>query len=392
MENKPGIKLFKTKHRDSECIAIQFKYDQQLVQLARGISGSRWSQSKRVWYIKNSTGNLSSIYRTFKGRAQIEARDGLIMPHDNWEISLISRRKLSNRQVEILNGFYKYLQGKRYSKSTVETYSYLVADFVSFYFDKPVESMSNRDVEQFIESVYIAKNYSISTQRQFISALKLFRVYFPESAIDDLALTRPNKSRKLPTVLSKEEVINIIRFTKNLKHRAVLALIYSCGLRISELIALELRHIDIDRRQVLVKNAKGRKDRMVILAEGFLPLLQNYLTTYQPKHYFVEGANGGMYSAGSVRKFLKRSCRDAGVTKTVTPHTLRHSYATHLLENGIDLRYIQSLLGHAKPETTMIYTHVSKKDLLNIESPLDTALKELGQPGHSAQKVIISGK
>lgn len=193
-----------------------------------------------------------------------------------------------------------------------------------------------------------------------------------------MQLTRPKKDKILPTVLSKEEVIDLLRCTKNLKHRAVLSMIYSAGLRISELLNLELNNIDVDRRQIIVKNAKGRKDRHIILAESFIPLMINYLTSYVPKRYFVEGkVEGEKYSAESVRSFLKLACKSAQITKRVTPHTLRHSYATHLLENGIDIRYIQELLGHAKPETTMIYTHVSKKDLLQIKSPLDMALKSL---------------
>jgi site-specific recombinase XerD len=127
----------------------------------------------------------------------------------------------------------------------------------------------------------------------------------------------------------------------------------------------------------MVKNSKGRKDRNVILAKSCIPLILNYLDTYKPNLYFTEGKPSEKYSAESVRAFLKRSCKNANITKCVTPHTLRHSYATHLLENGIDLRYIQELLGHSKPETTMIYTHVSKKDLLRIESPLDIAVKKV---------------
>jgi site-specific recombinase XerD len=195
----------------------------------------------------------------------------------------------------------------------------------------------------------------------------------------------------LPLILSKEEVINLLQCTKILKHRAILALIYASGLRISELINLELQDIDVDRKQIIIKKGKGRKDRYVILANSFLPLLNNYLNTYSPQKYFAEGPIVSMkYSASSVRKFLKQSCRYAGIKKTVTPHTLRHSYATHLLENGVDLRYIQELLGHARPETTMIYTHVSKKDLLHIESLLDTVVKGMLEKDNRDNKVVIS--
>jgi site-specific recombinase XerD len=129
-----------------------------------------------------------------------------------------------------------------------------------------------------------------------------------------------------------------------------------------------------------------------MMAKSSIPLLNNYLNTYRPKRYFVEGRNkGAKYAAVSIRTFLKRSCYSAKITKRVTPHTLRHSYATHLLENGVDLRYIQELLGHSKPETTMIYTHVAVKDLLEIESPLDKIVKSMINSDNSKKKPLLSG-
>ena len=210
------------------------------------------------------------------------------------------------------------------------------------------------------------------------------------SAINDFSLERPKKSRILPNILSQEEVIRIIQYTQNIKHRAILTLIYSCGLRIGELINLKLVDFHIERKQLIVKEGKGRKDRFVSLADSFLPLLSNYYSSYKPTIYFVEGQNGGKYSAESIRSFLRKSCKKAGIKKPVTPHTLRHSYATHLLENGVDLRYIQSLLGHSKPETTMIYTHVQRKDLMEIQNPLDVALQKLNKINNNKQKVVLS--
>ncbi|WP_232734729.1 site-specific integrase [Polaribacter sp. ALD11] len=289
-----------------------------------------------------------------------------------------------------MNNFYLYLKGKRYSQSTIQTYTFFVADFVNFHTKTSLEELKNRDVELFIERVFIERDYSISSQRQFISALKIFIIFYPHTKINDLVLERPKKSRKLPNVLSQEEVLEIIRCTQNLKHRAILALIYSCGLRISELINLELIDFHIERKQLIVKNGKGRKDRYVSLADSFLPLLSNYYHSYKPKKYFVEGRNGGKYSTESVRQFLRKSCANAQIKKTVTPHTLRHSYATHLLENGVDIRYIQSLLGHAKPETTMIYTHVKRKDLMQIQNPLDVALQKLNKIDKDNENVLLS--
>lgn len=203
-------------------------------------------------------------------------------------------------------------------------------------------------------------------------------------------LPRPSRSRYLLIVLSKEEVVDLLRATKNLKHRTIIAMLYSTGLRISEALNLELKDIDVDRRQLHIKNAKGRKDRFVVLAESFIPLYKNYYMTYSPRNYFIEGPDYKKYTAGSIRNFLKQSCKLANIGKRVTPHTLRHSYATHLIENGVGLRYVQDLLGHSKPETTMIYTHVAKKDLLQIQSPLDTVFITLSETNKKQQNQSLS--
>ncbi|MBT8270280.1 MAG: site-specific integrase [Bacteroidia bacterium] len=308
----------------------------------------------------------------------------------NINIMSKNKRNLAPYRRKILNGFYLYLKGKRYSMSTIRAYTYHMADLLSYYADLPLDKFTNRSIERYVETIFIKRCYAISTQRQLVSALKLFIKYFPYTKIDELELERPEASKILPAVLSKREVIDLIRSTRNLKHRAIVAMIYSSGLRISELINLKLNDIDIDRRQIFIRDAKGRKDRYVMLSEGFLPLFQNYLVTYRPAQYFAEGPDGAQYTASSVRKFLKRSCDLARIGKRVTPHTLRHSYATHLLENGVSVRHIQELLGHAKPETTMIYTHIAKKDLLNIRSPLDTILLQLTQSKDRPPDFLLS--
>lgn len=386
MEN-PQITLKPKYHRGSEQILIYFKYDDSIKTLVKSLPNRKWSKTHRCWYVHRSQNTLNIIKETL---ADYTIDDRLII---NTSVSAIKYRihPLTKDQRELIDNFTKYLKGKRYSESTIDTYTFLVSDFIGYHHNTAVEDLTNRSIELYIEDIYIKRKYSISKQRQFISALKIFKVFYPNTAIEAVELIRPKRDRQLPTVLSKQEVIQLIRVTKNLKHRAIIAIIYSCGFRISELINLELRDIDISRRQILIKNAKGRKDRYVIIADSFLPLLHNYVTTYVPEKYFVEGQNGNKYSPESVRKFLRKSCQLARIFKRVTPHTLRHSYATHLLEDGIDLRYIQELLGHAKPETTMIYTHVAKKDLLTIKSPLDVAVKQFINTEKQNPKVVISG-
>jgi site-specific recombinase XerD len=382
LKKLPTIYLEQKVHRKEKQLLIRFEFDQKLVTLVKSVKGAFWSKSLNVWYLKNTTENLNTIISLFKDITEVDTSKISKKEH--------FKRNLTEAQKKILNNFYLFLKGKRYSQSTIQTYTFFVADFVNFHTKTPLEELTNRDVELFIEKVFMERNYSVSSQRQFISALKIFILYYPTTKINDLTLERPKKSRKLPNVLSQEEVLRIIGSTQNLKHRAILALIYSCGLRISELINLQLADFHIERRQLIIKSGKGRKDRYVSLAESFLPLLSNYYYSYKPEVYFVEGKNGGKYSAESVRQFLRKSCAKAHIIKTVTPHTLRHSYATHLLENGVDIRYIQSLLGHAKPETTMIYTHVKRKDLMEIQNPLDVALQKLNKMDKDKGNVLLS--
>jgi integrase/recombinase XerD len=384
MEKLPTIYLEEKLHRNENRILVRFTYNKKLLILVRSIDNVFWSTRLKSWYLTKSDENLKNIFATFNEVTTIN--DHKLFRKTQHQ------RNLNDFQKKLLNSFYLFLKGKRYSKSTIQTYTFFVADFVDFNTDKSLEELTNRDVELFIENIFIKRNYSISTQRQFISALKIFILFYPHTQINDLVLERPKRSKKLPNVLAQEEVLRIITSTKNLKHKAILALIYSCGLRISELINLELSNFHIERKQLIVINGKGRKDRYVSLAESFIPLLTSYYLSYKPKFYFVEGYNGNKYSTESVRQFLKKSCEMADIKKKVTPHTLRHSYATHLLENGVDIRYIQSLLGHAKPETTMIYTHIKRKDLMEIQNPLDIALQKLNKEDKANNKLLLSGK
>ena len=370
-------------HRKNNQLLIKFDYDETLISLVRSVNGTSWSKSLKAWYLIYTAENLAIILKLFEGITKID-------------LSGISKkvgfkRDLTPEQKKTLNNFYLFLKGKRYSQSTIQTYTFFVADFINFHTKTPLKELTNRDVELFIETVFIERNYSVSSQRQFISALKIFTVFCPQTKINNLSLERPKKSRLLPNVLSQEEVLRIIQLTKNLKHRAIIVLLYSSGLRIGEVTGLLLKNIDILRKQIKVEGGKGRKDRFVVLATSYLPLLHNYLTTFKPALYFIEGPTGKKYSESSIRKFLFKSVQKAGISKKVTPHTLRHSYATHLLENGVGLRHIQELLGHAKPETTMIYTHVAKKDLLDIQSPLDTILLNLDKNDKREQKFLLSG-
>ena len=354
-------------------LLLVFTYNDYIISTVKSLKGYYWSKTLRGWVTEFSNKKLSQLKSNTILKPLLILDNSLALTLKNKKPAV--KLLMNESNALLIKEYTKYLVGKRYSASTINVYSKFLKDFILYTQPKATKELNNRDVELFLEDVFIPKKYSISTQRQFISALKVFIAFYSKCSIDSFKLERPRKSRTLPVVLSQEEIIRLLKVTKNLKHRASLALIYSSGFRVGELIDLELKHIDLDRNQILIKNAKGRKDRYVPLARSFKPLLVNYTSTYKPLRYFIEGNPNYKYSAASIRAFLKASCGLAGIQKKVTPHSLRHSFATHLLENGIDLRLIQELLGHSRPETTMIYTHVTQKSLLQVISPLDVAVK-----------------
>jgi len=391
MKTLPEIHLIKFYYKEKFQIGIRFEYNKHLIDIVKSIPSSRWNQVFKLWYLPYSTKRLDAIHYYFKGHAIIN-EDELELKTKQKSVAYKAERQLNKVQKQLLNNFYKYLRGKRYSDSTIKNYTFQIADFIDYHRQKAIQDLENRDVELFIEDIFIKRKLSVSVQRQFISALKLFIVFEPSTQIEDMILVRPKRDKVLPTVLSPNEIINLIARTKNLKHRTIIAFLYSAGLRISELINLKLDDINVNRKQIIIKNGKGRKDRYAPLAEHLLPLLRNYIFTYKPKTYLIEGQSGNKYSASSVSKFLHKAAKECQIKARVTPHTLRHSYATHLLENGVGIRHIQSLLGHAKPETTMIYTHVARKDLLDIKSPLDQAVEQFKKVDNLEQKFKISDR
>lgn len=393
MKTLPLVHLIKFYYKEQFQLGLRFDYNDALIRIIKSMPSTSWSRTFRLWYLPYSAKNLTMIREQLEDHAMLDERElGIKKTANQHPARYKEERQLNEVQKKLLNDFYKYLKGKRYSMSTIKNYVFQIADFINYHNKKSVNTLTNRDIELYIEDIFIKRKLSISVQRQFISALKLFIVFESSTQIEDVQLIRPKKSKKLPAVLSQNEVIELIAKTKNLKHRTIIALLYSAGLRISELMNMKVQDINISRRQIFIKDSKGRKDRYATLAEHILPLLHNYMTTYEPKTYLIEGQNKEQYSASSVSKFLHKSARDCRIRARVTPHTLRHSYATHLIENGVGLRHVQELLGHSKPETTMIYTHVARKDLLDIKSPLDLAVEHYKKTDKLEQKFKISSE
>jgi integrase/recombinase XerD len=241
-----------------------------------------------------------------------------------------------------------------------------------FLHPKPIQEVCVEDMVDFVNNYIIKRKLSYAFQNQVINAVKIFFREIVHSPFDVEKFERPRSEHKLPNVLSKVEVAAILKSHINPKHRVMLSIIYACGLRRSELLNLKPFDVESQRGLLKIRQSKGKKDRVVPISGKTIEMLREYFRMYRPKNWLFEGqVVGEQYSEESLAKVLKTACKKANITKPVTLHWLRHSYATHLLEAGTDIRFIQELLGHKSSKTTEIYTHVSTKSLQQIKSPFD---------------------
>lgn len=335
------------KHKKESRIGVFFEKNADLIQRIKSIEGARWSQSKQVWHLPDTLDNRER----FKVATPIQ---------------------LSEEKTVQITKFCEWLKSKRYSESTIKTYSEALRSFLLFFNEKPIAEITNDDVILYNNNFILKNNLSTSYQNQIVNAIKLYFKTIKNIQIEVDKIHRPKRGRVLPNVLSKEEIKAVLDAPANLKHKTMLSLIYSCGMRCGEILALMPHHIDSNRNIVLLKNAKGKKDRIVPLSPKILVMLREYFKLYKPTTYLFEGQKTGTpYDARSLQQVLKQALQKTKITKPATLHWLRHSYATHLLESGTDLRYIQELLGHNSSKTTEIYTHVSTKSIQQIKSPFD---------------------
>ncbi|PRY85342.1 site-specific tyrosine recombinase/integron integrase [Mongoliibacter ruber] len=353
----------------SPIIRIEFLYEFELKELVKQFPGCNWDTKKKVWWVSYEDSKLSEMLQYFKGKVWLDYSElrKLELPKTFSELPVMA----DFLAIEI-SKFEDWLRNKRYSESTVKTYRDAVSIFLRFLENKPIEEIDNHDLERFNKEYILARGYSGSYQNQVVNGIKLFFKNRRGVKFNPEIVYRPKRQKILPNVLSKEEVKIILDSHQNLKHRAMLSLIYSCGLRRSELLNLKITDVDSKRRFLIIRQSKGKKDRLVPLSPKILELLRSYFKIFKPSVYLFEGHRSiGKYSEKSLESVLKQALVKSGIKKPVTLHWLRHSYATHLLERGTDLRYIQELLGHNSSKTTEIYTHVSIQNLGKIWSPFD---------------------
>lgn len=369
------IILERLQHRNEDQIAMHFPKDAELLVSVKSIKGSQWSKTQGCWYVLNNGSNLKAIFEAFKGKAWIDTKalykSESVAKKVN-EKSNNVKPIISDEMEEKVKAFCNWMRSKRYADSTVVTYTEALKAFLGFYHDKTVDEISNNDIIRFNNEYILAKGFSASYQNQIVNAIKLFFKQVNNSRIEIELIHRPKRQKLLPNVLSKEEIKLILEAHNNLKHKAMLSLVYSCGLRCGELLKLKPEHIDSKRNVLIIKQAKGRKDRIAPLSQKIVVMLREYFVACKPAVYLFEGQTQGKpYDARSLQLVLKQALQKVNIKKPVSLHWLRHSYATHLLENGTDLRYIQEILGHSSSKTTEIYTHVSTKNIQNITSPFD---------------------
>lgn len=336
--------------REQKRIALLFDYDKDTIELIKQIKGRKWSQSRKFWHLPFEEDIINKLNEQFRGK-----------------LSFISFQKPHVFPPEYL----ETLELKNYSSATIKTYRLHFLRFLKHFPETKLKDITKEQIRQYLLYLIQKKNYSTSAQNQAINSIKFYYEKVLGKPVEKYYVPRPRREKKLPQVLSEEEVTRILKQIKNLKHKCIIYLIYSAGLRLTEVVHLRISDIHSDRKQIFIRSAKGNKDRYGILSDTVIELLRKYYKKYKPKVWLFEGKPGEQFHRRVIQKIFKKAVLKSRVKKHATIHTLRHSFATHLLEHGTDVRYVQHLLGHKNLKTTEIYAHVSKDAFNKIVSPLD---------------------
>lgn len=349
-------------------LKIIFSHNNLISNVIDNIPFKRWDPKNNWWTVPDTPANLEKI-KTVALEQYLEVK------YEEEPQPLNKSARISPNV-----GFYKKcpenyilkLKELRYSENTIKNYVKSFEEFINYHHKTDIDNITEPMVVEFLRYLVMERQISESYQNISINAIKFYYEHVLGGQRKMYMVERPRREIKLPIVLSNQEVALVLKNTNNIKHKAILMLIYSSGLRISEAVNLRIQDIDSQRMQIRIVSSKGKKDRYTLLSEKALKVLRQYYKDYKPTTWIFEGINGDTpYSVRSIQQILKNAIKKAGIKKEATVHTLRHSFATHLLENGIDLRYIQSLLGHENTKTTEIYTHITTSGLSKIKSPLD---------------------
>ena len=343
-------------HKQKSVIFIRFSYDSMLIDEIKKLVGSRWSQTNKCWYVPDVV--------EYRKRFHLEQK----------AFSKLVTNKLNAINIPEYNRYLETLQLKGYSPNTLRTYSNEFAQLLYLLKNKSVATCDEELIRRYI--LYCINVIKL-TENSLHSRLNAIKFYFQEVLHKKkffIEIPRPKKHSMLPKVIHSIDIRKLFEVTENLKHNTMLKLSYGMGLRVSEIVNIKITNVDSRSMQVFIERSKGKKDRYANLPETILEQLRAYYQEYKPKEYLFEGQYGGQYSIRSAQMVFKNALEKSGINKKVGIHSLRHSFATHLLDKGTDVRLIQELLGHKDIKTTLLYTHVSDKSIKKIKSPLDDLL------------------
>lgn len=340
--------------------SVKLPYSKERVQRIRDVQGRRWNAQTKCWEIPDAP-DLEEMLR------EIFPEDSVQSEHASVQESSLSRKP------DWLTELNRELRLRGFRQKTRKAYVGHNRRLIN-HFGKPPEAITEDEIRAYLTAL-LERGVSHSYVSQCISAVKFLYHRALRSDFQFDRLPRPKKERKLPSVLNQNEALRVLEAVGNIKHRTIMLLTYSAGLRVGEVVRLRIEDVDADRKLIHIRQGKQRKDRYTILSNVALTVLREYVARYRPSTWLFPGAGYGRHlHERSVQKIFQRARKKAGIDKPVSVHSLRHSFATHLLENGTDLRYIQELLGHKSSKTTEIYTHVSQRDLGRIQSPLDALM------------------
>lgn len=332
-------------------------------EIFKKLDGSFYHFNQKLWSLVNTEDNIERVKQLYGRRLVFEheaspAKMPRIQPSANIQEALDQ-----NHQKMVLKGF---------SNNTIRSYQSCLTQFFRYFESADLKGITKEQIESYV--FHLISKYKISEPQQnlVINAIKCFYEHTLGMPREYYNITRPKKSKDLPNVLSMEEVRQIINQPSNIKHRAILHIIYAGGLRVGEVLRLRVKDIRSDDGYIFIKDSKGKRDRHTVLSPLLLALLREYYRQHRPSYWLFEGQDGGQYSANSIQQIYRAAVKATNSNPWSTPHTLRHSFATHLMERGTNIRYIQSALGHASTKTTEVYTQVLGINNKTLKSPLDT--------------------
>jgi integrase/recombinase XerD len=359
-------------------LVIKFlgRYDPEWINEMRTYGRCYYDKKRKEWLIQWSKLTCDSLADYFDGRGIAvnvtkQVVDQELMTERKVTGDEIRGQALCSKALDGLDSMAMYLDENRYSPRTRESYLSMLEFFFRYFSIKEPLEITEEEISRFIYDFIIRLGYSAAYQNQMVSAIKTFYTISGKGKVDPEFFERPRRRRALPKVFSKDEVSRILNSVRNPKHKLLLWVIYSCGLRRSEVTNIKIHDLDRERGILHIREGKGRIDRIVPVSGKVWEKIDEYVISYRPREYLFEGQTGGRYSSESVYRVFKDALLKAGIKKDVGVHSLRHSYATHLHESGLDIRYIQELLGHKSSRTTEIYTHVSRRNLVAVRSPIE---------------------